>query len=110
MPLRRDDLPALVGIIAVIQTRSLLIRLRPFGITVQTETAVLVAPYLDVPAPNIRVITLKDFRKFSKEVGFHILKEVAINTDSYDKQGSIIKVLPDLRATYGIFMVGKSGF
>ncbi len=67
-------------------------------------------PYEWHDTPNIRVITLKDFRKFSKEVGFHILKEVAINTDSYDKQGSIIKVLPDLRATYGIFMIGKSGF
>jgi len=66
-------------------------------------------PYEWHDTPNIRVITLKDFRKFSKEVGFHILKEVAIDTDSHDKQGSIIKVLPDLRATYGIFMIGKSG-
>lgn len=64
-------------------------------------------PYEWHDTPNIRVITLKDFRKFSKEVGFHILKEVAINTNSHDKGGRIIKVLPNLRATYGIFMIGN---
>lgn len=65
-------------------------------------------PYEWYDTPNIRVITIKDFRKFSKEVGFHILKEVAINTNSHDKGGNIIEFLPNLRATYGIFMIGKS--
>ena len=65
-------------------------------------------PYEWYDTPNIRVITIKDFRKFSKEVGFHILKEVAINTNSHDKKGNIIEFLPNLRATYGIFMIGKS--
>jgi len=65
-------------------------------------------PYEWYDTPNIRVITLKDFRKFSKEVGFKILKEVAINTNSQDKRGSIVSVAPDLLATYGIFMIGKS--
>jgi len=65
-------------------------------------------PYEWYDTPNIRVITLKDFRKFSKEVGFKILKEVAINTNSQDKRGSIVSVMPDLFATYGIFMIGKS--
>jgi len=65
-------------------------------------------PYEWYDTPNIRVITLKDFRKFSKEVGFKILKEVAINTNSQDKRGSIFSVLPNLFATYGIFMIGKS--
>jgi len=64
-------------------------------------------PYEWYNTPNIRVITIKDFRKFSKEVGFHILKEVAINTNSHDKRGNIIRFLPNLRATYGIFLVGK---
>jgi len=65
-------------------------------------------PYEWYDTPNIRVITLKDFRKFSKEVGFKILKEVAINTNSQDKRGSIVSVIPDVLATYGIFMIGKS--
>jgi len=64
-------------------------------------------PYEWHNTPNIRVITLKDFRKFIKEMNYIILKETAINTDSQDKRGTIVKILPDLRATYGIFLIGK---
>lgn len=64
-------------------------------------------PYEWYDTPNIRVITLKDFRKFSKEVGFKILKEAAINTNSHDRYGNIVTFLPNLRATYGIFLIGK---
>ena len=64
-------------------------------------------PYEWYDTPNIRVITLKDFRKFVKQVGFHIVKEVAINTDARDRSGRIVKILPNLFATYGIFLVGK---
>ena len=64
-------------------------------------------PYEWYDTPNIRVITLKDFRKFSKEVGFKILKEVAINTNSHNRYGNIVTFLPNLRATYGIFLIGK---
>jgi len=64
-------------------------------------------PYEWYNTPNIRVITLKDFRKFSKQVGFKILKEAAINSRSYDRSGKFIKFLPDLYATYGIFLIGK---
>lgn len=64
-------------------------------------------PYEWYNTPNIRVITLKDFRKFSKQVGFKILKEVAINSHSYDRSGKFITFLPDLYATYGIFLIGK---
>ena len=64
-------------------------------------------PYEWYDTPNIRVITIKDFRKFSREVGFDILKEVAINTRSNDRRGKIIGILPTLRATYGIFLIGK---
>lgn len=65
-------------------------------------------PYEWHNTPNIRVITIKDFRKFSKDAEFHILKEVAINTHSQDRQGKVIKLLPNLRATYGIFLIGKA--
>ncbi len=64
-------------------------------------------PYQWYDTPNIRVITLRDFRKFSRDVGFRILKEVAINTNSEDRRGSIVEFLPNLRATYGVFMIGK---
>ena len=64
-------------------------------------------PFEWYDTPNIRVITLKDFRKFIKDVGFRILREAAINTDAQDKRGRIITRLADLRATYGIFLIGK---
>lgn len=64
-------------------------------------------PYEWYDTPNIRVITIKDFRRFSKEIGFNILKEVAINTAHHDRRGMIVKFLPNLRATYGIFLIGR---
>jgi len=64
-------------------------------------------PYQWYDTPNIRVITLKDFRGFSKEGGFKILKEVAISTHHHDTKGRIIRFLPGLFATYGIFLIGK---
>jgi methionine biosynthesis protein MetW len=57
--------------------------------------------------PNIRVITINDFRLFAKSVGFDIVKEVAINTHHHDMKGNIITFLPNLRASYGIFLIGK---
>lgn len=64
-------------------------------------------PYQWYDTPNIRVITLKDFRRFANEVGYRILKEVAIETQAPNRQGTIIRVLPDIRATYGIFLIGS---
>ena len=64
-------------------------------------------PYEWFDTPNIRVITIKDFRKYSKEIGFKIIKEVAINTQSHDRSGGIITFIPTLLATYGIFLIGK---
>ena len=64
-------------------------------------------PYQWYDTPNIRVITLKDFRHFAKEAGFDILKEVAISTYHHDSHGRIIRFLPDLLATYGIFLLGN---
>lgn len=63
-------------------------------------------PYQWYDTPNIRVITLKDFRKFTREIGCKVLKEVAINTQARDRYGNIIKMFPNLRATYGIFLIG----
>jgi methionine biosynthesis protein MetW len=63
-------------------------------------------PYEWYNTPNIRVITIKDFRKFTHEVGFTILKEAAIHTQSETRFGKAIKIFPNLRATYGIFLIG----
>jgi len=64
-------------------------------------------PYQWHDTPNIRVITIKDFRRYAGEVGFKILKEVAINTNNHDRSGRIIDLFPNLRASYGIFLIGK---
>jgi methionine biosynthesis protein MetW len=65
-------------------------------------------PYSWYDSPNIRVITLKDFRKFSRDVGYNILKEITINTNPANSEGSIIRYFTDLRATYGIYIIEKT--
>ena len=62
-------------------------------------------PYEWYNTPNIRVITLKDFRKFTRKVGFTVLREAAINTQSENRFGNIINIFRDLRATYGIYLI-----
>ncbi len=64
-------------------------------------------PYQWYDTPNIRVITLKDFQKFIRDNSFKMIKEVGINTNSKDKSGSVIRILPNLFANFGIFMIGK---
>lgn len=64
-------------------------------------------PYEWYDTPNIRVITLKDFRKFSKDVGFRILKMAAIISDFNGMDGHTVIFMPNLRATYGIFLIEK---
>ena len=65
-------------------------------------------PYQWYDTPNIRVLSIRDFREFSARVGFRIIREAAINTDRrQDKTGNYIVFLPNLRATYGIFLIGR---
>ena len=64
-------------------------------------------PYQWYDTPNIRVITLRDFRRFARKVGYRIFKEIAIETQTANRQGNIIRILPDIRATYGIFLIGN---
>ena len=64
-------------------------------------------PYDWFDTPNIRVITIKDFRKFVKDLGFRVVKEVAINTHHQERYGSIVRILPNIMATYGIFLIGR---
>lgn len=65
-------------------------------------------PYSWYDTPNIRVITLKDFRKFARDVGYRIVKEVAINTHHHDLTGKRVHYFTNLRATYGIFTIEKN--
>ena len=64
-------------------------------------------PYQWHDTPNIRVITLKDFRRFAVENNCRILKETAVNSHEQDRSGKVIRFLPNLRATYGIYLVGR---
>jgi len=65
-------------------------------------------PYEWYNSPNIRVITMKDFRKFIATIDAKIVKEVAINSHHHEEKGNIIHLLPDWRATYGIFLITRN--
>ncbi len=64
-------------------------------------------PYFWHNTPNIRVLSLNDFKYFADQTGFKILKKAAINTNNRGSQGKIVNFLPNLFATYGIFLIGK---
>ena len=64
-------------------------------------------PYSWYDTPNIRVLSLKDFQKFSKKVGYPILKRAAIHTKNNHKSGSAVSFFPNLFATYGIYLIGR---
>ena len=66
-------------------------------------------PYEWYNTPNIRVITIKDFKRFLRMTGVRLAREVAINTHHHDREGHIVKRLTNLRATYGIMMLELPG-
>lgn len=57
--------------------------------------------------PNIRIISIADFQRFLKKMGWLIKRETAINTDHHDRYGNVVTFLPNLRATYGIYLLAK---
>jgi methionine biosynthesis protein MetW len=61
-------------------------------------------PYQWYDTPNIRIVTIKDFKQFLHVTDVRLVKKVAINTDHHDRVGNIIYSLSNLRATYGIMM------
>ena len=65
-------------------------------------------PFSWYDTPNIRVITLADFRKFAREVGYTILEECAINSQDQERSGKIVSHFSNLFATYGIFLIEKN--
>ncbi len=64
-------------------------------------------PYEWYNTPNIRVITINDFKWFLKKTGILLTREVAINTHQQDRRGHVVKYLKNLRATYGIMMLER---
>jgi methionine biosynthesis protein MetW len=60
-------------------------------------------PYEWYNTPNIRVITLRDFRAFCARRGIRIIDEIAISTHHRDETGKVVRFLPDWFAKYGIF-------
>lgn len=64
-------------------------------------------PYEWYNTPNIRVIPIIDFRRFCADMRVPIVKEVAISTHHHDEKGKVITLLPNLFATFGIFMLGR---
>jgi methionine biosynthesis protein MetW len=66
-------------------------------------------PYEWYNTPNIRVITIRDFKKFVHTTGATIVREAALNSSKNERFGRIIHRFPNWRATYGIFLLkGKS--
>jgi len=64
-------------------------------------------PYEWYNTPNIRVVTLKDFRIFCVKHKIKILKELAISSHYKATSGKIIRFLPNWLARYGIFLLAR---
>lgn len=64
-------------------------------------------PYDWNDTPNIRVITLVDFKRFCNLHTIPVLEAVAVKTEPSARTGLILSWLPNLRATNGIFLLGK---
>jgi len=64
-------------------------------------------PYEWYKTPNIRVITLKDFRIFCARNRIRILKEIAVTGNFDGSSGRIVRRFPDWFARYGIFFIAE---
>ncbi|MBU1247915.1 MAG: methionine biosynthesis protein MetW [Proteobacteria bacterium] len=66
-------------------------------------------PYEWFDTPNIRVITLRDFKRFCEMLAIPIRKECAIRTHHHEESGKIVRFKPEIFATYGIYLLGQPG-
>ncbi len=64
-------------------------------------------PYQWYDTPNIRILTLEDFKIFSNKIGFEIHNQAAIKPGDKSHEGKIVNFLPNLFATYGIYEIGN---
>ncbi len=65
-------------------------------------------PYQWYDTPNIRVITLKDFRAFCADRGITILEEIAVASHPGAGSGRFVRFLPDWFARYGVFLMSRT--
>ena len=66
-------------------------------------------PYQWHDTPNIRVISISDFKRFCAQSGFHIKKEVDIRSHHHETTGQEVTFMPNLFSSYGIFLLGRRG-
>ncbi|MFP5258223.1 MAG: methionine biosynthesis protein MetW [Acidobacteriota bacterium] len=64
-------------------------------------------PYEWYDTPNIRVITIRDFRRFCRKEGFAITRETAVSTPHHHEKGMVVTFLPNLLASYGMFLLTR---
>lgn len=64
-------------------------------------------PYQWYDSPNIRVLSIRDFRIFARAMGMRIIREVATSPGRTADTGTIVRFAPNLMATYGIFLLEK---
>lgn len=64
-------------------------------------------PYQWYDTPNIRVITLRDFKRFCAGLGVPMEKQCAIRTHHHEERGKVVTFKPDIFATYGIYLLGQ---
>jgi methionine biosynthesis protein MetW len=64
-------------------------------------------PYQWYDTPNIRVLSIRDFRIFARAMGMRIVREVATAPGRTAQTGTIVRLWPNLLATYGIFLLEK---
>lgn len=57
--------------------------------------------------PNIRVIPIADFKRFCGDLGVPVLREVAIGNHHHEDRGKVVTIMPNLLASYGIFLLGR---
>ncbi len=62
-------------------------------------------PYEWHDTPNIRVLTLRDFRQYAREIPFRITRQAAVAMPAGTLEPRQVTLLPNLRASYGIFMI-----
>ncbi len=63
-------------------------------------------PFQWYDSPNIRVLTLDDFKIFANKIGFNIHKKAAIKPGEKSHEGKIVTFFPNMFATYGIYEIG----
>ena len=61
-------------------------------------------PFHWYDTPNIRVLSLEDFRRYSRAVPFTVRRSLAVNPSA---GGGLreVRFWPNLAASYGIFMI-----